>query len=476
MVYRPERGRRDKVQKGNLENFGGCAATVKPGDRPHFRSRCRSNMPIQELERDYPTSTQSAEITTFKSPKRVEMIPGLGREAKLNEETGFVLWLEVNRFFDDLNFALVSGKNLAEALNFATDELEVNIRTYTVEFIKSKTVLPHKNRFDIVDGVDRMVGNNGRPVVDAVSPQERKGSVLQASGMIESSLLSAAANSFAVMMSPDGWSGYVDRYGQGYNHLNAETMIFWKDQNGILKGLTLVTDLNQAQSAAVMRSLGIAEQVLGGSSEEDRLANIVKNPALLRSDSNPFEYVLDKILAVRGRADIRLLQKDGSVEVRSIEQMQEDINRLDELLLFDQKEEEYIVNLREFIMGRIYQLGERNAQERIVEEIERTVLSLAGEYLRKNVTTWTIQNSFPQDLDNFGLEIAFLQSRGGCPTGGSGISLRTELGGAKMPSTVTITDLKDKDFCIRCGACGEYIWCVVRRGQKCPKCPAVRQC
>lgn len=35
---------------------------------------------------------------------------------------------------------------------------------------------------------------------------------------------------------------------------------------------------------------------------------------------------------------------------------------------------------------------------------------------------------------------------------------------------------KDKDFCINCGACGAEIRRVVRRGQKCPECPAVRRC
>src|SRR3990167_6227072 len=115
-------------------------------------------MPVQELERDYlPTPVQSAEITTLQTPKRVDMVPGLGRDSVLTEETGFPLWLEMNRFFGDLNFALSSGRNLVEALRCAVDELEVNIRTYTVEFIKSKTVLPHKNRFDVVDGVPRMV-------------------------------------------------------------------------------------------------------------------------------------------------------------------------------------------------------------------------------------------------------------------------------------------------------------------------------
>lgn len=35
---------------------------------------------------------------------------------------------------------------------------------------------------------------------------------------------------------------------------------------------------------------------------------------------------------------------------------------------------------------------------------------------------------------------------------------------------------KDKDYCINCGACGALIKCVVRRGQKCPVCPAIRKC
>lgn len=423
----------------------------------------RSNMPaIQELGRYQPTQIQSAEISTLQTSKRVDMYPGLGRDSVLTEETGFPLWKEMNRLFDDLNFALSSGMNLTEALRLTTDELVVNIRTYTVEFIKSKTVLPHKNRFDIVDGVPRMVGNNGRPVVDAVSPQERRGSVLQASSKIESLLLCAAPNSFAVMMSPDGWSGYVDRSGQSHNHLNAETMIFWKDQQGDLQGLTLVTDLRQDQAAAVMRSLGVSEQALGGISEEDRLANIVRNPALLRSDTNPFEYVLDKILAVRGRENFRLLQKEGPPEIRSIEQTKEDLRRLDELLLFDQKEEELISNLREFIMGRIYQLGDRNIQERISREIERTVLRLAGEHLRKNTTTWqgffgmdetrVIQYPLPQDIDDFRMEIAFLRSRAGCPTGGgSGRGLRgISLGSAATGSSGGSREVRE-GVCSECG-------------------------
>lgn len=429
-------------------------------------------MPIQELERDYQPLT----------PHKVEMMPGLGEDSCLTEETGFALWMEVKRFFNDLNFTLSLGKDLVEALILATNELEVNIRSYNVEFIKSKTVLPHKNRFNFVDGVQRMVGNNGRPLLDAISPIERNGAVLEASRVIDSSLASAPLNSFAVMMNPDGWSGYVDKNGASHNHLNAETMVFWKDQNGILKGLTLVTDLNQAQTAEVMKLLGVSEQALNGNSQQEKVANIVRNPAILRLQTSPFEYVLDRILAVRGQQDFRLLQKDGTEEIRSVEQTRQDIKDFDKLLQFDQQEEQCITSLREFIMGKVYHINDIAAQQAIAKEIERTVLTLAREHLSKNVTAWkspgiykptVIQYSHLPAFDNFELEIAFLKSRAGCPSAG-GISGSKILTGISLGQNIAIGDSfgftgesgKKGKTCI---SCGEVNYCTKR----CYKCEGV---
>lgn len=457
-------------------------------------------MLIQEFERGYlPTSTKSAEIpipqtsveSFINTPTRIEMVSGLGKDSVLTEETGFPLWLEMNRFYNDLNFALSSGRNLIESLRITTNELVVNIRDYEVEFIKSKTVIPHLNRFDVVDGVQRMVGNNGRPVVDAISSQERNGSVLEAAGIVESFLLSADPHSCGVTMSPSGWSGYE------LCHKNAQVVVSWKYQEGVIKGLTFVTDLSEEQARQVMISLGVSEDKLKGENEQKRLANIVRNPALLafpRSDINPFEYVFDKILAIRGRGDTKLLQKDGSVEQRSVEQTKVDIKRFDELLIFEQEEEECIAELREFIIGRAFLLGDRNTQERVVKKIESTVLKLAREHLRKNDTTWKglpygyrasvvpvkAEIHLLERSDNFAPELAYLKSRGGCSTGAAralgGVSLGIESGGTKMPSTVTFSDLKDRDFCIKCGACGKEINCVVKKGEHCPKCRAIREC
>lgn len=424
-----------------------------------------------ELERPtLSTSTPDAEIAAMQTArrpsvsisKRIDMRLGLGRDSVLTEETGFPLWMEMDRFYDDLNFALSSGKSLPEALRITTNELVVNIRDYEVEFIKSSTVIPHANGFAVVDGVQRMVGNNGRPVVDAVSPQERNGSVLEAARIVDSFLPSTEPNSYTVTMSPSGWSGYELR------HKNAQVMVCWKDRGGVSKGLTMVTDLSEEQSRQVMIGLGVAEEVLIGETEQERLANIVKNPALLafpRSDITPFEYVFDKILAIRGSGDIKLLQKDNSEEIRSVEQTRADIRRFDELLVFDQKEEEYIAELQEFIMRRIFTIGDSSIQEEIAKKIEDTVLKLAREYLKKNKTNWkdaflnhresmqqdyeakVIRDYPTQDDDNFSPEVAFLKSRGGCPTGG----LSAARGVSSVSSGSGSSIEKGSGVCTECG-------------------------
>lgn len=72
------------------------------------------------------------------------------------------------------------------------------------------------------------------------------------------------------------------------------------------------------------------------------------------------------------------------------------------------------------------------------------------------------------------------QIRGACGWSGSyslgGIA--QSIGGlvSRIAGGLSVGFSKDKDYCIHCGACGAEINCVVRKGEKCPKCPAIREC
>ena len=396
--------------------------------------------------------------------KSIELAPNLRINPHL-KEAGYDVLMEMGRFFRDVNTNLSMGKSLAEAVSISAGELEVGLRSFDLEIIKSRPVLPHLNRFGLKDGKLRMVGSSGEPVVDGITAKERNGSVLQASHSIENFLLSAPNNSFAVLMNPAGWNGFVDDYGrEAEPHLNAEVMVFWKDQNGDAKGLTIVADLSEEQASQVMVSLGVGllvpSEVEGDSSEvkaRERLASIVRNPALLslpRVYANPFEYVLDKILAERGRGDFRLLQRDGSWEIRPVQVVREDIQRFDELLLFGMEEERLVTEPKQFILGNVTSLGDRSTQQEIINRVEKAILLLTREQIKPAsasvIPGEVLRSRGPQDRgariytnrlnDDFTPEIMFLKTRAGCPARVSsgrslrGISFGSSVGGVSWVS------------------------------------------
>ncbi|MBI3109593.1 hypothetical protein HYZ06_00990 [Candidatus Daviesbacteria bacterium] len=390
---------------------------------------------------------------------------------------------EIKRFIYDINAGLENGNNLSEAVNASAGEIVNNIVAYYNEITRQKPFLVHTNRFDEYKGQRRLVGNNGRPVVDAITAEERKGAVLQASQKIEADLLDAPNNSFMVLMSPAGLNGFVGEHGQRLSHLNTEVMIFWKNQNGLLKGGTLVLDLMYQQAEMVMADLGVTKK-LSDADELERLANIVRNPILFafpRSDMTPFEYVLDKILARRGSSDFRLRQQDGSIETRSIAEVRADIRGFDKILELTDEEEKCLAGFRQFILDNQERVNEKGVQQAIINRMGKAVLIMARIYLESKNPDRMIAFHSPQPSasyheDNFDREIAYLLTRAGCPPGGSsglrvlsGISLGSGFSGFGGGG-------KSEWFCIRCGACGALINCVVRPGEKCPVCPAVRQC
>lgn len=340
------------------------------------------------------------------------------------KEACYDVRMEMERLYRNINSGV--------AVEVAAEELEINLRTYDLEIIKSRPVLPHLNRFDLNNGVLRMVGNNGEPVIDAISARERSGAVLEASQSIENFLLSAENNSFAVLMNPAGWNGFTDEQGrEAEPHLNTEAMIFWKDRAGELKGLTLVVDLKEEQARKTIISLGVSGELLVGKTEHERLANLVRNPALLSLPEayiNPFIYVLDQMLAQRGSGDFQLQMRQGTPEIRPVNEVRKDIERFEDLLRFSHEEEELMSEPKRFILGAVGELGEESIQQELVRKIEKVILKLTRAYLQKNEINFSYVNptsfiatsvyagtNIDNIQDDFSVEIAYLKTRAGCP-------------------------------------------------------------
>ncbi len=366
-------------------------------------------------------------------PQEVQITPYLGEQSRL-QGTGFILPLEIKRLFKNYNQNLREGKNNEEAWAVSLGELETNIRSYILEYIQSKTVLPHKNRIERVNGVRRMVGNNGILVVDGITDQERQGGVKQASIKVDG-YLSNNADSIAVINSPFGHSGFFKNDGTGITYKNNQTMVFWTDQQGELHGLTLVSDLDERQSKELSESLGVSEGLLTGQTQLERVSNIVGNPALFsysQALKNPAEYVLDKIVSIRGDADFRLVQEDGTIEIRSVAQTRADIQRMNQLLNFNKEIEEHIKELTNNLWRKFSNLNHSIIQAEIASIIEETILNITVDYLQKTPNRYfdrlSPQNSWVseqiRDQDKFMMAAAFLRTRAGCAGSSSMASLR----------------------------------------------------
>lgn len=442
-------------------------------------------MPIQERERGCSTSTQSAEIHPLQSLQEISLTPNVGRNSRL-EGTGFNLRLELIRFYKNYNQNLRAGKDSLEALVLSASEMEVNIRTFVVEYIQTRTVLPYVNKIEEVAGIMRMVGQNGVPVVDGITSAERYGSALTASRKVENYLttegLQNSPNRIAVINSPLGHSGLVNEQGKAINYTNNQTMVFWTDKEGGLHGLTLVTDLDKEQSKTLSVALGVGENLLEGETDREKIAAIVAHPALFsysRSITNPAKYVFEKILAIRGSSDIRLEQADGTVEHRSVVQTLEDIEKFDSLLQFNSVWEECLKELRKTIIFSRGNLNSPTIQAEIAEIIEETILNITVDYLQKTRSLIDISKSLPSypglsakngispnlgstqtvydrerldsQNDRYAMAAAFLRTRGGCNGGGGGN--RTSLRGVSLGFTTSSSSSLEtgSGICSECG-------------------------
>ncbi|MBI2337817.1 hypothetical protein HYU95_01405 [Candidatus Daviesbacteria bacterium] len=433
-------------------------------------------MLTQERESGYlSTLTHSAEIRPLQPHKEVYLFPNVGRGSQL-EGTGFDLRLEINRLYANYNENLKKGKSHQDALILSVSELETNIRTFIVEYIQTRTILPHVNRIEEVDGVMRVVGQNGVPVISGITAEERNGAALEASVRVEDFMTDRKSkkviNRVSVINSPGGHSGRKNEQGKTINYKTNQTVVSWTDAEGNLYGLTIVSDLNQDQSRQLSVSLGVDEALLTGESEEERVANIVKNPALFsygRSISNPAQYVFERILAIRGNCDIRLEQKDGTVEIRTAAQTWADIERFESILAFNNVWEDYLKGLRQTIICKGDKLGIPDIQSEITRAIEEVILDITVDFLQE-----TKPQKFSLSSDNviyfkpfgsnfkyndlrmsgpyYAIAASFLRTRSGCNGGGgSGVSLRgLSLGSVVSAGSGGSSEVKIGGICNEC--------------------------
>lgn len=438
--------------------------------RKKYRLRQQYTNPSADNRISDPKESQE----TIKNPaKEIPISPNLGKNSEL-KGTGFNSALEINRFFTNYNKCLKEGKTAAESLSSSLSELEANICTFTLEFIQARLVIPFLVKLDPTAKYSILSQYDGQSIVSKTSAEERFGANLHASKVIDNFMKYSPARSLAILNSPAGWTNWFDEDGKPITYTDNQMTIYWKEANGDLHALTVVSDLDYEQSKQYSTEMGVDGQKLNGDSEMEKVANIVRNPILLsfpRNGQSPVDYAIDKLLSIRGRGDIKIQKKDGTFENKKVSELIEGVRRRENMLNFCEEAEQVIGQLKEYIFSQIDNLADFQTQEGIGKIMDKAILEItrlnlphknssktnsyskyssgAGSYSTSssytpNISTWMQRN--------YSFEIAYLENQKGC-AGGNRRSSR--IGGVRVGSGISIAGSNlNEGLGGVCGECG----------------------
>lgn len=379
------------------------------------------------------------------------------------DRMGFIIQNQINSALGIYRNSIEAGLTHEQALNCSLAEIEMNIRGYTVEYSKQGLVFPHLVALE--EG--KLVNSyNHQSIIPHISSQERGGAVLFASMQMQE-FLDETKEGTVVMTSPMGGSGIRLANGEELEYCVTQTFVYIKQKHGSLEGVTLVTDMTEAQNRELMLRLGIRSESLGGETERERVENIVRNPVLL----SPFlgrsispEDVLELILDIRGSSDIRLVNAKGEVEYRPMVEMRRDLAKRGELLKFNSDCEKFIDNFKRIYLKNGHRLNSGEAQYEIATELEEIIFLITREVnpLNQNNGRLKYQTDYSLSRESlyqeFSREIAILEKRVGCAGGGSGS--RDGLKGFLMSSSVSLSlSSESSREAYKCLSCGEVNIC-----------------
>lgn len=170
--------------------------------------------------------------------------------------TGFDVKSEIDRFSRNLLRFAEKGKTLDKVLGTAFLELGGNIYGYSLEYLRSKAMLPFKHEI-VTDGDGKLrlkpFGYDGF-LRDAISSQERYGAVVQSIDSLEEKLPYAPVGDIFVMTSPSGWTGFD---GKRYVETQTKLMeVILEEGKPILRGHTIRSMMDVSQNIVFMGKVG----------------------------------------------------------------------------------------------------------------------------------------------------------------------------------------------------------------------------
>lgn len=255
--------------------------------------------------------------------------------------TGFDVKGEVDRFSKNVLRLAQEGSAVDDVLGTAFLELGGNIYGYSLEYLRSKAMLPFKHEIITdADGKLRLkpFGYDGF-LRDAISPQERYGAVVQSVDVLEEKLPEAVVGDIFVMTSPPGWTGFV-----GKRYVETQTKLQQVvEENGekIIRGYTIRSMMNVTQNITFMEKVGADTSSFFDPDDRRQLASI--SAAVKHLSGNHGETIASLTKTIQ-----EIVGSEIAFEGYTFEEVYKDIPKFNEHLVADQLTMQLVEQLKTY--------------------------------------------------------------------------------------------------------------------------------
>jgi hypothetical protein len=209
--------------------------------------------------------------------------------------------------------------------------VKVDIEAFEDEYLKQMPVL----KFNLAwqgEGEDKKIvcpDYNNATWESVTDLKERQGSVAKARADVEEWLKTAPPDSFALIVSPEGWSGLTDVDGNNIRYTSTQAYAFHTLADGSLEAYTFRYQANILQNEELQRSFGLI--TTEDPNQKRRIKNTVTNVALISGEDSArpvrsFSEIVDKIQSAVGGREIAY---DGKTfaEIKALLNNQDGFNK-----------------------------------------------------------------------------------------------------------------------------------------------------
>nr|MBI5455961.1 hypothetical protein [Candidatus Levybacteria bacterium] len=222
--------------------------------------------------------------------------------------TGFYVKEQVGQLIRNTRNSLSSVA--PDVVEIELEKTKVDIEAFEDEYLKQMPGL----KFNLAwegEGGDRHIvcpDYNNTSWESVTDLKEREGVVAEVRKKVEEWLKTAPADSYAVIISPEGWSGFSDASGDAVHYKETQIYAIHTLDNGEIEARTFRYEANILENEELQRSLGLG--IDEEPNQKERIKNALRNTLFVRGDDqdrsiSSFEDIVNKMQSsVGGRETV----------------------------------------------------------------------------------------------------------------------------------------------------------------------------